>query len=69
MLGRILRPKNNTDSFKLFCQQVFSLNTEKDIHVGFQSLLAEVNKAGTQYLLRSANRLFAEEACEFLSVS
>ncbi|XP_045697673.1 serpin B9 isoform X3 [Phyllostomus hastatus] len=47
--------------------QVFSLNTEKDIHVGFQSLLAEVNKPGTQYLLRSANRLFAEKACEFLS--
>ncbi|KAM5322287.1 LOW QUALITY PROTEIN: serpin B9 [Glossophaga mutica] len=47
--------------------QVFSLNTEKDIHVGFQSLLAEVNKPGTHYLLRLANRLFAEKTCEFLS--
>ncbi|XP_024408168.2 serpin B9 isoform X2 [Desmodus rotundus] len=47
--------------------QVFSLNTEKDIHVGFQCLLAEVNKPGTQYLLRSANKLFAEKTCEFLS--
>uniref|UniRef100_A0A673SX17 Serpin family B member 6 n=1 Tax=Suricata suricatta TaxID=37032 RepID=A0A673SX17_SURSU len=47
--------------------QVLSLNTEKDIHQSFQSLLTEVNKPGTQYLLRTANRLFGEETCEFLS--
>lgn len=47
--------------------QVLSLNTEKDIHGNFQSLLAEMNKPGTQYLLRMANRLFGEKTCEFLS--
>ncbi|XP_036903316.1 LOW QUALITY PROTEIN: serpin B9-like [Sturnira hondurensis] len=46
--------------------QVFSLNTEKDIHVVFQSLFAEGNKPGSQDLLRSANRLFAEKTREFL---
>ncbi|CAK7317255.1 Serpin B9 [Vulpes lagopus] len=45
--------------------QVLSLSTEKDIHQSFQSLLAEVNKPGTQYLLRTANRLFGEKTCEF----
>ncbi|XP_035943182.1 serpin B9 isoform X1 [Halichoerus grypus] len=47
--------------------QVLSLSTEKDIHQSFQSLLAEVNKPGTQYLLRMASRLFGEKTCEFLS--
>ncbi|XP_059035102.1 serpin B9 isoform X1 [Mustela lutreola] len=47
--------------------QALSLSTEKDIHQNFQSLLAEVNKCGTQYLLRIANRLFGEKTCEFLS--
>ncbi|KAM5268010.1 serpin B9 isoform 1-T2 [Hipposideros larvatus] len=47
--------------------QVLSLNTETDIHRGFQSLLAEVNKPGTKYLLRVANRLFGEKTYEFLS--
>nr|XP_012420698.1 PREDICTED: serpin B9 isoform X1 [Odobenus rosmarus divergens] len=47
--------------------QVLSLSTEKDIHQSFQSLLAEVNKPGTKYLLRTANRLFGEKTCEFLS--
>ncbi|XP_027978700.1 serpin B9 [Eumetopias jubatus] len=46
--------------------QVLSLSTEKDIHQNFQSLLAEVNKPGTKYLLRTANRLFGEKTCEFL---
>ncbi|KAL0623138.1 Serpin B6 [Plecturocebus cupreus] len=50
--------------------QVLSLNKSGgggDIHQGFQSLLTEVNKAGTQYLLRTANRLFGEKSCDFLS--
>nr|XP_012320288.1 serpin B9 [Aotus nancymaae]XP_012320289.1 serpin B9 [Aotus nancymaae] len=47
--------------------QALSLNTEEDIHQGFQSLLTEVNKPGTEYLLRTANRLFGEKTCEFLS--
>ncbi|XP_037375072.1 serpin B9 [Talpa occidentalis] len=47
--------------------QALCFNTEKDIHRGFQSLLTEVNRPGTQYLLRTANRLFGEKSCEFLS--
>ncbi|XP_039318544.1 serpin B6 isoform X1 [Saimiri boliviensis] len=50
--------------------QVLSLNKSGgggDVHQGFQSLLTEVNKAGTQYLLRTANRLFGEKSCDFLS--
>ncbi|XP_032318288.1 serpin B9 isoform X3 [Camelus dromedarius] len=47
--------------------QLLSLNPEKDIHQGFQSLLAALNKPGTQYVLRTANGLFGEETCEFLS--
>ncbi|XP_008577273.1 PREDICTED: serpin B8 [Galeopterus variegatus] len=47
--------------------QALCLNDYRDIHQGFQSLLAEVNKTGTQYLLRTANRLFGEKTCEFLS--
>ncbi|XP_075387699.1 serpin B6-like isoform X3 [Tenrec ecaudatus] len=38
-----------------------------DVHQGFQLLLTEVNKPGTQYLLRTANGLFGEKTCDFLS--
>ncbi|XP_062953436.1 serpin B6 [Cynocephalus volans] len=38
-----------------------------DVHKGFQLLLAEVNRTGTKYLLRTANRLFGEKSCDFLS--
>nr|KAF6444162.1 hypothetical protein HJG59_008477 [Molossus molossus] len=37
------------------------------VHQGFQLLLAEVNKTGTQYLLRTANRLFGEKSYDFNS--
>lgn len=37
-----------------------------DVHQGFQSLLSEVNKTGTQYLLKTANKLFGEKTCELL---
>ncbi|PNI63031.1 SERPINB6 isoform 7 [Pan troglodytes] len=50
--------------------QILSFNKSGgggDIHQGFQSLLTEVNKTGTQYLLRMANRLFGEKSCDFLS--
>ncbi|XP_021513441.1 serpin B6-like [Meriones unguiculatus] len=40
---------------------------EGDVHQGFRSLLTEVNKTGTQYLLRTANRLFGEKTCDFLA--
>ena len=41
----------------------------EDVHQGFQNLLSEVNRPGTQYLLRTANRLFGEKTYDFLSVS
>lgn len=39
----------------------------EDIHQGFQLLLTEVNKTHTQYLLRTANRLFGEKSYDFNS--
>ncbi|XP_075387706.1 serpin B9-like [Tenrec ecaudatus] len=47
--------------------QALSLNAEKDLHQGFQLLLTEMNKPGTQYWLRIANGLFGEETCDILS--
>uniref|UniRef100_A0A8C4PMX1 Serpin B6 n=1 Tax=Equus asinus TaxID=9793 RepID=A0A8C4PMX1_EQUAS len=51
--------------------QVLSLSKSSgevgDVHQGFQSLLSEVNRTGTQYLLRTANRLFGEKSYDFLS--
>uniref|UniRef100_A0A8C8TGK9 Serpin domain-containing protein n=1 Tax=Peromyscus maniculatus bairdii TaxID=230844 RepID=A0A8C8TGK9_PERMB len=49
-----------------FPSQALGLNTDKDIHQGFQSLLSNLNKPNRKYLLRMANRLFAESTCEFL---
>ncbi|XP_032728154.1 serpin B8-like isoform X1 [Lontra canadensis] len=46
--------------------QVLCLNRGGEVHQGFRSLLKEVNKSGTQYLLRTANRLFGEKTCDFL---
>ncbi|XP_061050758.1 serpin B6 isoform X1 [Eubalaena glacialis] len=37
-----------------------------DIHQDFQNLLTEVNRTGTQYLLRTANKLFGEKTYDFL---
>lgn len=55
-------------------QMIQALSLEKcsssgggDIHQGFQSLLTEVNRTGTQYLLRAANRLFGEKTCDLLA--
>ncbi|XP_041488749.1 serpin B6-like [Microtus oregoni] len=38
-----------------------------DVHQGFQSLLTEVNKTGTQYLLKTANKLFGEKTIDLLA--
>uniref|UniRef100_A0A8C8T9P7 Serpin B6 n=1 Tax=Peromyscus maniculatus bairdii TaxID=230844 RepID=A0A8C8T9P7_PERMB len=38
-----------------------------DVHQGFQSLLSEVNKTGTQHLLKTANRLFGEKTFAVLA--
>ncbi|XP_028737078.1 serpin B9-like [Peromyscus leucopus] len=46
--------------------QALGLNTEKDVHQGFQGLLSNLNKPNKKYALRPANRLFAESTCEFL---
>ncbi|ELR63058.1 Serpin B9, partial [Bos mutus] len=40
---------------------------ETDFHQDFQQLLVELNKTDTQYLLRTANRIFGEKTYEFLS--
>ncbi|XP_012966033.2 serpin B6-like [Mesocricetus auratus] len=44
-----------------------SSNGGGNVHQGFQSLLTEVNKTGTQYLLRTANRLFGEKTLDILA--
>uniref|UniRef100_A0A8C9PT15 Serpin domain-containing protein n=1 Tax=Spermophilus dauricus TaxID=99837 RepID=A0A8C9PT15_SPEDA len=59
--------KENYCLFLLFPSQAMSLNTEEDIHKGFQMLLTQVNKPGSKYLLTTANRLFGEKTCDFLS--
>ncbi|XP_059119204.1 serpin B6-like [Peromyscus eremicus] len=60
--------KGNTAS-----QMIQALSLDKcsssgggDVHQGFQSLLSEVNKPGTQYLLKTANKLFGEKTCDLL---
>ncbi|XP_059119200.1 serpin B9-like isoform X2 [Peromyscus eremicus] len=55
--------KGNTASQMI---QALGLNTEKDVHQGFQRLLSNLNKPNRKYSLRTANRLFAESTCEFL---
>lgn len=46
--------------------QALCLNTEEDIHQGFQELLSNLNKPSRKYSLRTANRLFAENTCKIL---
>ncbi|XP_005398969.1 PREDICTED: serpin B9-like [Chinchilla lanigera] len=47
--------------------QALALNTEDDIHRGFQSLLTQVHRPGAPFSLSIANGLFGEESCQFLS--
>ncbi|OWK13113.1 SERPINB6, partial [Cervus elaphus hippelaphus] len=53
--------------------QTLSLRTRGcrgvDVHKSFQKLLCEVNRTCTQYLLRTATRLFGGNTYDFLSVS
>uniref|UniRef100_A0A8C5YVU2 Serpin B9-like n=1 Tax=Marmota marmota marmota TaxID=9994 RepID=A0A8C5YVU2_MARMA len=69
----LLGAKGNTKDqmaqvrFSCFPSQAMSLNTEEDIHKGFQMLLTQVNKPGSKYLLTTANRLFGEKTYDFLS--
>lgn len=46
--------------------QALGLNTEEDIHQGFQELLSNLNKPSRKYSLRMANRLFAENTSKIL---
>ncbi|ERE77943.1 serpin B9-like protein [Cricetulus griseus] len=46
--------------------QALGFNTEEDIHQGFQVLLSNLNRPDRKYLLRMANRLFAENTYELL---
>ncbi|NXC64766.1 SPB6 protein, partial [Aleadryas rufinucha] len=46
--------------------QVLSLNSARDAHNGYQSLLSEINDPNTKYILRTANRLYGEKTFEFL---
>ncbi|XP_036100990.1 serpin B8-like [Molossus molossus] len=46
--------------------QALCLDRGGAVHQGFQELLSHVNRADSQYLLRTANRLFGEKTCDFL---
>lgn len=64
-LGMVyLGAKGNTS---VQMSQALCLNRDGDVHQGFQSLLTHVNKPDTQYVLRTASRLFGEKTCDFLS--
>ncbi|XP_048219461.1 serpin B8-like [Perognathus longimembris pacificus] len=47
--------------------QALCLDRGGDVHGNFQLLLNDVNKTDHQNLLRTANKLFGEETCDFLS--
>ncbi|XP_010883959.2 leukocyte elastase inhibitor-like [Esox lucius] len=40
--------------------------TKDDVHVGFSKLMSELNKEGTLYELRIANRLYGEQSYQFV---
>uniref|UniRef100_A0A8C3SGN5 Serpin B6 n=1 Tax=Chelydra serpentina TaxID=8475 RepID=A0A8C3SGN5_CHESE len=46
---------------------VLALDKAEDIHDGYQSLFSEINKPGTNYVLRIANRLYGEKTFKFLA--
>ncbi|XP_065440936.1 serpin B6-like isoform X2 [Chrysemys picta bellii] len=47
--------------------KVLSLDKAEEIHDGYQSLISEINKPGTNYVLRIANRLYGEKTFKFLA--
>uniref|UniRef100_A0A8C0G482 Serpin domain-containing protein n=1 Tax=Chelonoidis abingdonii TaxID=106734 RepID=A0A8C0G482_CHEAB len=47
-------------------QMVLSLDEAEEIHDGYQSIISEINKPGTNYVLRVANRLYGEKTFKFL---
>ncbi|KAM8966213.1 serpin B6-like isoform 2-T2 [Pelodytes ibericus] len=46
--------------------KVLQFEKVKDVHTDFQSLICDINKPGTDYLLRTANRLYGEKTFTFL---
>ncbi|NXH24050.1 SPB6 protein, partial [Myiagra hebetior] len=46
--------------------QLLCLNNAQDAHNGYQSLLSQINDPNTNYILRTANRLYGEKTFEFL---
>ncbi|KAG9479336.1 hypothetical protein GDO78_012807 [Eleutherodactylus coqui] len=46
--------------------KVLQFEKAKYVHAEFQSLISEINKPGTDYLLRTANRLYGEKSFTFL---
>jgi hypothetical protein len=52
-----------------FPSQAIGLNTAIDIHQSFLWILNILKKPTRKYTFRMANRLFAENTCEFLPVS
>ncbi|XP_072008774.1 serpin B6-like isoform X1 [Engystomops pustulosus] len=58
-----LGAKGNTASQM---SKVLRFEKAKDVHASFQSLISEINKPGTEYLLRIANRLYGERSFTFL---
>ncbi|KAM9163460.1 uncharacterized protein ACDP82_001228 [Pangshura tecta] len=47
--------------------KVLALDKAEEIHDGYQSLISEINKPGTNYVLRIANRLYGEKTFKFLA--
>ncbi|KFO86485.1 Serpin B6 [Buceros rhinoceros silvestris] len=47
--------------------KVLHLNKAEDAHNEYQSLLSEINNPNTEYILRTANRLYGEKTFEFVS--
>ncbi|XP_015275446.1 PREDICTED: serpin B6-like [Gekko japonicus] len=47
--------------------KVLSVDKTEEIHQGHQQLISEINKPGTKYLLRLANRLYGEATYDFLT--
>ncbi|KAM4687585.1 serpin B6-like isoform 2-T2 [Discoglossus pictus] len=46
--------------------KVLQFAKSADVHSGFQALIFEINKPGTDYILRIANRLYGEKSFTFL---
>ncbi|KAM9307942.1 serpin B6-like [Gastrophryne carolinensis] len=59
----LLGSKGNTGSQM---SKVLQFEKAKDVHSGFQGLISEINKPGTDYLLRTANRLYGDKSFAFL---